>query len=391
MNPDRPFRRDQGTVLVLAFLVITLTLVLVVDAAYIAQVEWEATRNADAGTQLEFALKGGYQIALALLVDDLQASQIDSLDEEWALPDGHERTLNPSSILEGEEAPEDENGDPTVPVIRIRIEDEDRKWPLNILKVNNEATQRRRLEGLIAVLDGFREESSMDLDSGTSRALAETIKEFIGREEGNAAFGPTPRPTTKTGGILSVADLALVPAIGPHLVFDVYDELNDRIAPGLIHFLTPWTDLAININTAPRSVLRGLFRYQPDETSVGDDIFAYRGEQLDELERQRPEGSRPPPSGSDPNEEEIPASGVYQSVEDIEGHPVTMTQRRFNETRTMMRVDSQVFSIWVEAKLGKQKRTRRWVVRREGARFVLILSEAVDYPVFREPVEDPDG
>ena len=96
-------------------------------------------------------------------------------------------------------------------------------------------------------------------------------------------------------------------------------------------------------------------------------------------------------SGSGEEEEEI-AGGPFQQVEDVQEQVKTLTTALFNEARTLMTVRSSTFSIWVEVRLGRDgpRRVRRYVVRRDGMKLRLILSEAVTYNWFREPTEEEE-
>jgi len=399
-------QKEGGTILLLVVVIVMLIWIIVADTTLVARVELEATMNADQSLIMEMAVRGGYQIALAHLRDDLEAGDIDSLQDGWALPDGIEQVFNPTEmgagpfIEQGGDRPAREIDEDQLPKVKIFIQDEDRKWPLNILTKGAEARQKLRLQGLISVLDGFREDTIYDLDSGTASEYATLIFDFIKREDSaqDGGFGPTPRPLTKTGSILRITDLALIPGIAPETIYDQVDIQNGRVAPGLMHVLTVWSDLVINVNTAPRCVLRGLFR-QSDAT-VGNDIFEHReksyvelGEERDRQERTGSAGRASTDPGSEEQEEGDLAGGPFQEVDDVQKNVATVTTQIFTESRTLMSVRSSTFSIWVEVRMGKNGPLlrRRYVVRRQGGQFRMILSEEVQYNHFREPTEQEES
>lgn len=394
---------EEGTVLVLSLIVIAFMAILVIDTHNVAQVELVAASNADVQLRLEYACRGGYQLAEAYLrQDQVDSPETDSLVDQWADPNGFDRTFDPEeavgSFSDSGQGGDEEESDKLK--VRFVIEDEERKWPLALLLVNNEATQKRRVGSLKNVIDEFRDGTSFDVDEGTADQVANMIYQFLKRTEDDGAFAPTPRAKTKSGMVLDITDLSLLPGLSAELLFDQVDlgnstEEETRIAKGLMHFLSPWTDLVINVNTAPKAVLRGLFRGdRPSEYGVADDIFLHREDASGELSSRLAEDRAADRAGSDARsqptsgEEEPTPGSVFTQVADVEEAVVTMTPALFNETRNLMTVQSKVYTIWVEAHLKKSKRMRRYVVRREGARYELILSELVSYPVYRTRIAD---
>lgn len=391
-RPHHPRRDESGVILVLTLVVVALLVVLAHDTANVARMEIEATMNNDSELKVSYALKGGYQLATAHLRQDLVENEIDSLQDTWAVPEGLTYEFNPleagAPSLPGVGRRREERH----PSVRVFIHDESGKWPLNVLLINTEAYQRKQLEGLATVIDSFRENTNLDVSTGQADQYAELIYRFIKRKEDEGGFGPTPRPQTKTGSLLRVTDLALIPGIPPALIYDQVDQQTvseHQIAPGLMHFVTLWSDLQINLNTASLPVLRGIFTGK--NAHVGDDIFKKRGESYEELarERSRLEATRQPAAGSGEEEEEL-AAGPFEDIEDAKEAVNTLTNDIYNSNRTMMCVSSNAFSIWVEARLGNKgpRRIRRWVVRRDGPRIIPVLAEEVNYPWLRRPTEE---
>lgn len=390
---------ERGTILIITAIVIFLIMTLAVDAKFIAQIEWEAASNADVDFILETALRGGYQIAEAYLRQDLEdGPDSDHFYEEWASPEGIEKTFDPSQYGERgysqQGASAHGDSESSAPKIKIFIEDEDRKFPLPLLLKGADALKDRRKEGFAILIHHYRANTGLQVDIGTAGQWAEAIIDFISREEMDTSFGPTPRPATKTGTLLTPADLALIPQIPEEYVFDAVDE-DGRIAKGLMHFVTVWSDLQINVNTAPEAVLRGIMN--PKEEAVGHDIWAQReekGEGQREYEREMLERygenwrrSQDRLNRESTEEEEEESAGYWEDIEDIKDDVDSFTESVLNDVRLYLGVKSRTFSIWVEAEMNGIKRHRRWVVRREGARLVPIISELVAYPYFREQTQ----
>lgn len=416
-SSNSPHRNQRGTVMVLALLIVTLVIVLVADATQVALMEREATRNASVDLQLDAAMRGGIEIAKAYLTDDqVNSAETDSLVEEWALAEGIEKDFDAegtagAAMTSGSA----DTGEHAFPKVRIIIEDEERKWPLAWLKMGSDGSKERRREGLTTVLDDFRKNTKYDLDAGAAQNYAERIAAFVARKEGDNSFGPTPRPLTKSGMPLHILDLGLIPGVPKDIVFRRIDEDSGAVVPGLMDVLTLWTDGRVNANTAGEAVLRGLFRRREDDMSVGTDIFVHRdGKQREFAAKEDASGLTPEerrrkrideraenterglggaaaaggarPSGETTPEEE--GNGAFTSLDQLRKEVNTVTDRIFSEVSTSLTLQSKVFSVWVEAEMNGIRSVRRTVLRREGPRFVMILSEKVDYPSWRQLSEE---
>jgi len=396
-----PRQGERGTILVITMILIFLVSIIAIDARYMARIEWEAATNADIDFLLEVAVRGGYQMAEAYLRQDLEdGAEVDHLFEEWGSEQGIQKEFDPSAYGErayyeqGTQAQGAEGRD-AFPHIRIFIEDEDRKYPLPLLLKGSDALKERRKGGLTTLLKTFRERTALELDESEARRIADAIVKFISREEGDMSFGPTPRANTKSGTILTPADLALIPEIDERIIYDQVDE-EGNIAKGLMHFVTVWSDLAVNVNTAPEAVLCAMMR--EEEMSVGRNIFIKRDEkgveQRDyqlQMQDQFGENWRRDPDRAareSTEEDEDESAGYWEDLEAIKEDVNTFTESILNDLRLYLKTTSKTFCIWVEAEMNGIKRRRRWVVRREGARIVPIISEVVSYPFFRALTED---
>lgn len=410
--------------MVLALIIVTLVIVLVADATQVARMEREASRNAATDLRIEAAMAGALEIAKAYLTDDLiNSGETDSLIEEWAIEEGLEREFDPESTA-GMAMGAGPSSDVTdeFPRARIFIEDEERKWPLAWLKMGSEAMRERRRDGLATVLDDYRANTPLDIDSALAQNYAARIAEFINRKEGDSGFGPTPRPLTKSGLPLHVMDLGLIPGIPHDLIYRKVDPEAGTVIPGLMDVVTLWTDGKINVNTAPLAVLRGVFRRREDDMSVGNDIVKRRDGMQEEYElrentrelspeerrrRKREERAEEERNAGTQGEGEArggrsggaasggregatgeEGSGAFSSMDQLKKEVNTLTDRLYTEVSSTISLQSKVFSVWVEIEVGGLRKVRRTILRREGPRFVMILSENADYPTWRQLSDD---
>jgi uncharacterized membrane protein YgcG len=421
---QRSSHKQRGTVMVLALIIVTLVIVLVADATQVARMEREASRNAATDLRIEAAMSGALEIAKAYLTDDLiNSGETDSLIEEWALEEGLEREFDPEStsgMALGAGPASDATDE--FPRARIFIEDEERKWPLPWLRMGSDSMRERRRDGLATVLDDFRANTPFDLEPALAQNYAQRISEFINRKEGDTGFGPTPRPLTKTGLPLHVLDLGLIPGIPHELLYRQVDPESGTVVAGLMDVVTLWSDGKINVNTASLAVLRGVFRRREDDMSVANDIIKRRDGMQEEYELQentrdlspeerrqrrreeraaeernsgnplasggRESGSASGGGRSSGGNAANEASGAFTSMDQLKKEVNTLTDRLYTEIATTVTLQSKVFSIWVEIEVGGMRKVRRTILRREGPRFVMILSENADYPTWRQLSED---
>jgi hypothetical protein len=375
--------------LILALIIVFLMTVLASDITEVSMVEYEASVNVGKITRLEYALDAALEVAKAHLIQDAIDTDIDSLQDSWAQP--IKLTLGGASAESIEERALDQP--PPGVEVTLEIEDEERKWPLPMTFLGNDAQIRRKREFLSAVIDSCRENYGVyDIDRGTSDRYAEAIVGFLQRKENDG--GPVPRPNTKSDlHILNVADLSLIKEINDKDLFDEVDEKGE-VVPGLLRFLTIWTDMKVNINTAPLPVLRGLFR--PEDRTSAETLYNHRTAQTEENEKKKKstearleEASK----GKDGKDEEDRVGGaIFEKVQDIQKIEGIQT-RTFADSSPMMTVASRTFSVWATAELGPISRTRHWVLRRESGRIVMFLSEAVDQdfrPRFRKARPDEE-
>ncbi len=389
-----PRQGERGSMMLMALIVLTLMIVLVSDVKNVARIEYEASLNAANEVKLTYALTGGYEIAKAHIIQDSKDTDIDSLSDSWNQPIKQQFAPDASSnAIGGVNNAYTSSKAPGTVDVTIEIEDEDRKWPLGWFAQSgtNDAVVKLRKQGLTTVIDSFRENNGpYDVDSATAERIADAIVAFMGRKP-NESDGVVPRPNTKSDlHILNVADLALIKEVDDRIFFDEVDD-EGNIVPGLLRYLTISSDLQVNINTAPIPVLRGIFR--SEEKGRGDDLYKYRTDDQDEKAKDKngiSDRLHKDKRGTDKEDEDRTGGATFQKVDDVQKIP-TFAGRVLAEAKPLMTVNSKSFSIWVTAQIGNIRRVRHWIVRREGARIVLVLSEGIDpdiRPRYREPSEE---
>lgn len=366
---------QRGSTLLLGLLVCALMMVLVADLTSVAQLEYEQSLNASDLLLIDAGLNAGLEIAKANLIQDAADTEIDSLSESWNQPIEEELTPPESNVSARKyrRLNDTSNSGGTTVHLKIEIEDEERKWPLGLLVIGNDAQIKRRREGLVGVIDAFRDGTSLDVGLGDAERIADLIMAFINRKEGEFS-GPVPRPLTKSPlHILNIGDLGLIPGLDDSMMYDAVLE-DGSIVPGLSRFLTISTDNYINVNTAALPVLRGLFR--SDDRTVADDIFHSRTQKEADNKRER-DSTAGQLKTQEEKDKDKSGGAVFEKVDDL-GKLPTVVPRLLSEIRTAVDVKSTVFSVWVTAEAKSISRTRHWILRRQSGRFVMLLSEAID-------------
>jgi general secretion pathway protein K len=186
-----------------------------------------------------YIAKSGFNAAATLLLRD--NNNYDSLTEIWARTE----VLSPYSaqLFEGD-------GHCT-----LIIEDESGRIPVHKLLNGKDYNQQYR-----DILARFLSLPEFDLKPDQVETIIDSIKDWLDTDEDIAAHGAEsayyqtlPQPyKAKNGPLDSLDELLLVKGITPEIFFGADGR------PGIRDFLTVYGDGYININTAPKMVLRAL-------------------------------------------------------------------------------------------------------------------------------------
>ncbi len=403
-----PQSGERGAVLLLVLILTTLAVIIATEVRTISSVNRRVARRLHTETQLEAAVTAGLTLARATLAQDLTDSEVDSTLDQWAQPieytieDPESETLGVPA--DGGEAASGDGG-PSKNAIRVRIEivDEDRKYPLHLHIFDTAQTKEKRIRALANVLDMFRDGTVGDLPGGDAERLARAIVSFVLRKPEDE-YGGIPKPPTKKEGLVSVGELALCPDVDDSLIYDQWTEQGSFL-PGLYRFVTVWSDLRVNVNTAELPVLMGIF--DPEDARVGEEIYRFRLEsEAEENERREREGSpfdpenraaaAQPPPGQTPTggEEEEAMGAVFTQVQDVRQKVEGMSERLFTLYRNILTVSSNTFSVYVSAEKGsaedgtRVRLERVYVLRRDQNAFRTLFTEPVEHPRLASKTEE---
>lgn len=284
-----PCARERGAALLLAFLVTMILVVVVVQLAVSSIVDRSIAINSLREAEFEMSARAGCEMAKALLVKDLKDEEAQSPEgegggEAGGAGDTTSMTgmggVDPSaaggetanSAQNPTDSISDEWADPTASQeqfgdgieVRLRIQDEDRKFNLLSLIADDQEFREESREILIRLLDAFREDTKNDLSKGEAGDVADGIAEWFRGQRDNEF--PLPRQasdkkddsgriwsedifkddgsTAKTVYPLSLDELLEVKGMSENLLHGYMDL--DRYVPGLEDVATVWTNLAFD-------------------------------------------------------------------------------------------------------------------------------------------------
>lgn len=315
----------------------------------------------------------------------------------------------------------------------VWIEDENRKFNLLTLASPDPEFARESRERFVRLIDYLRDETEFDLSRSDGDRLAQNILDWL---ESRKRTEELPRPPLKSddeerrelSAPLQLEDLLLVEGIDRDLFYD--KVIDGRVVLGLESVLTVYTSLAfdpgdpekgaanpnpapagsppasgssapqpagagqpktlepqgvgvrINLNTAPRPVLRCLFsEYEIPWTTI-EAILRYRNEEEETEEGEAGESSEL--SEYMPGEQ--PKRKIFTSVQDLEqirefaNLPDPEVKAKF---MALVTVKSDVFTIHMASLYKRNEERRDFVMRR--ARSVVVRLENEDegalYPI----------
>lgn len=214
------WRRERGAALLLAVLVAAVVVPLAIEVAFLSRVEGSVSARAAAETDRRLLARSAVDVARAVLAAD--RSDLDHLGEAWAEPIEWE--------VEGYR-------------IRLTIEDEGRRFPVNAVVRPDRTLSIARKAALAGVLRR----------AGLGAATADVIVDWIDPDD-------APLPNGAEAAAYASMDPPRRPANRPILSpaeFGRMAGLDRRAAERAAEILTPW-GAQINVNTVPQEVLEGI-------------------------------------------------------------------------------------------------------------------------------------
>ena len=435
---------ERGVALLIVLVVLFIVAVLMLDITLTATTARRAAANASSDFLMDAAVEANLQVALAQLRYDFDpAKKVDSPDDRWAREEYTRFEKTQSEEEKAAEAAREEEtgavslGDSDAVDVVVTIEDEERKFNLNLLKQSDSKKAETARKCFVALLDRFREDTPLDLSRTRAEEICDAVVKYLDRQQaGENDTNSVPVPLSKTWVLLTPDELRLIPSLkddsrglGPEgILYDARDPEAVRTYmldpenqqppeeyPGLLRYVTLWSGGAwatgpaaappaeggqpgsspqpqqpaqgaenwkrINLNTAEKPVIEMLFHANPADMTIAEKIVQYRGTSK--------EGSTA--DGEAPEVDEPLAEHQYfTNMEDVKKGVPDLTEGVMgtHKIAEYARFDSETFSIKIVAKHEGATKQVRFVVRRHEKGFDTLLREERADPSFEEEPEE---
>ena len=327
---NRP--HQTGIALLVVLMLGAIIIPFAAEFAYQISIESITASNVTDQLALDNALESQYQIVLARLAYDGMGNQTDAYEDSWNDDEMRSRTDEESGVN-----------------LSTTVFDEQAKFNLHMLA---EASPERKpvwKERLVEILKRFRADTKHD-----AAAHAEEIAEEISRwVNGQTNRGTIPKPKTQD-------DRAMLVLEELHFVSDIFERLRlledvrdgEEVAPGLHRYVTVYGTGRINLNTADKIVLQGIFKNDPD---MADRIIERRdgAGTEEEVKEDDPETSGSGNPFTDPNQ-----------IMEVEGMTPQMLQQNKVNPAEDFDVRSGFFAVRIAAQKEQSRREELFVVQR---------------------------
>ncbi len=385
------FDPQEGSALVLALIASLLLMIVSFEVAHTTRIEDFITQNLEEDTKLNVACRAGLERALARLREDRQTTETDSqYDIWWAMFIDTELILD--DVAKDEFMLEDDSEyDNEDQQVRLYIETFDECAKYNIYNLLSEDSKERRIrrDQFASVIDYFRKDTELDMSFADGEAIADQVLEFLKRDEDHPYNSTLKPPTKQERTLADISELLYVNGIEPSLMWDQIDEDGEKIIPGLWRYLTIWSDLQININTADVAALTGLFEQQ--EAFLAEEIVAYREEAGEEKERTEGRYSETGSFSGEDKTEDPTGGAPFTQISEIKEKVQGIIPATYDKISPFITVQSTVFSIIVTAEIGQHRTSKMWVVNRSPNGFRILLERPVNRPPKYFPYYIPDN
>ncbi|MCU0582407.1 MAG: type II secretion system minor pseudopilin GspK [Syntrophales bacterium] len=316
-----PIRNDKGIALILVLLTVSVIVVLTLQLNVSSRAQVHEAANLSDGIRVLYIAKSGVFAGMGLLSED--RGDADTLNEAWARTEGLREQSR--DYFDGGH-------------LELIIEDESGKININKLVQGNAFNP-----GVKGALSRLLSQPEFKLQGQEVEDILNAIKDWIDPDSvvtangaENAYYQGLGKSTTvRNGPMESIDELLLVRGISPEL----YRGTPER--PGLSRFLTVYGEGSVNVNTAPKEVLRAL------APSITEDA----ANRMDDY-RKNPANSLTDPSWY------RRVAGLNNTAIDA----VTLVTR------------SEHFQLASTGHLGTMKRTIRGIVKRDSDRKLSIVA-----------------
>ena len=252
---------NRGIALIAVILMVSVIVALTVDFNRAIRNELYDTANLSDGIKLYYVAKSGFYGAEALLAED--KNNFDALTEDWAKV---EHLLFDKEIFSGGGS------------FRLRIEDEMGKVPINKLVSGN--AYNPLIKNMLIRLLSLPE---FNLEQGKVNEIVDAIKDWLDEDDEITSEGvessyyqSLAKPySSKNGHLDCIDELLMIKGITKELYY------GTKETPALERCLTIYGDGKVNINTAPKLVLRALSKDISAE--IAEKMDKYRNSEGNDL------------------------------------------------------------------------------------------------------------
>ncbi|MBW2644844.1 MAG: type II secretion system minor pseudopilin GspK [Deltaproteobacteria bacterium] len=261
---NKYFINNRGVALILVLMVIAIIVVVALDFNSDMRSDFTAAANVRDGITLRYVAKSGFNCALAVLAEDAEDNEYDTLQEDWA---NIALMSAGASTLEGFEGIR----------IAVNISDCSGKIQINSLGNINSSVVTRQKD----LLQRFFSLPAFDIDSDTVTAMVDSIKDWIdkddeptGLEGAEDSYYQSQEPSYRcnNGPVQTIASLRKVRG---------FKDIEQKTFNKIVERLTPYGDGKININTTDRLILEALAEGMDAE--LAEEIDDYRREEENDL------------------------------------------------------------------------------------------------------------
>lgn len=249
---------ERGVALILVILIVSILVAVVLEMNRSSRAEIHDATGLSDSVKLLYLSKSGFHAGIALLL--LDKNNFDALFEDWA----------DDRLIAAKSAPILTDGG-----ISVSIEDESGKIPVNRLVAGNAFNEdvRRLMFRLLS-------QPEFGLEDRRIAEILEAIKDWMDKDDEITGSGGAERayyaalenPYAPKNGLLDcIEELLMIKGMTKKIYY------GTKETPGLRHLLTVYGDGRININTAPKPVLRAL----------SDNMTAAAADDLDQYRRNR--------------------------------------------------------------------------------------------------------
>lgn len=322
----RPLSNNLGVALLITILVVSIMVVITVEFARTMRQNYISTVTSSDGLQLRLIASSGVEIAQKILSGNEEGSEVDTLQDSWALLEPEDFTgLFPRGSLE------------------LDITDLSGRFPINFVIIRKESQDKDNEPNVVelkAILNNLLLSGYFAVDDEEhARTIIDSLVDWIDDDDKESEYGAEnsyyesldPPYSSANAPIGSIGELLQVRGVTEDLLYGTKDK--DALAD-YISVLS--NDGRINLNTLPVRLLQAI------EPELSDDVV----ELFDEYRR------------SEDYKDALSNAGWYK---DVSGWPGDLTL-----PATIMTTRSHMFSVAAKASFNDQQRNMTAIVVRNG-------------------------